>query len=363
MANIKTPSDLILPIPENNKDQELNKTLQDWSKTVNDTFSALEDVTNKVAGDGLTDASDTFSVNVDDVTIQINVSDELEVIPGGISHDDLADTHNLTTDIDHDGLTNFTQDEHFTMIDDDSFATASSTTAATSESIKEYVDTQISGINSSIEIFTSSGSWTAPTGITKIFLTMVGGGGAGGGATYEGGNTGSGGGGGAGEGVLMRPYTVTPGNSYSYTVGSGGSGSSGGDGGSGTATSFDSGALSCAGGAGGLVGSTTQGNGGIGGGNSATPTYYLDASASTSTASATSSSGFRGGNGAAAVSNTSSGAGGSSIFAKGANGVGAQTTGLSGTLGSGGSGAGGNGTPADNRFGGAGGAGVILLEY
>lgn len=36
-----------------------------------------------------------------------------QVIASGINHDQLLNTHNLTTDIDHDQLTNFTQTEHF----------------------------------------------------------------------------------------------------------------------------------------------------------------------------------------------------------------------------------------------------------
>lgn len=37
------------------------------------------------------------------------------VIPGGVDHNSLNNTHNLTTDIDHDALTNFASNEHFTQ--------------------------------------------------------------------------------------------------------------------------------------------------------------------------------------------------------------------------------------------------------
>lgn len=63
-----------------------------------------------------------------------------------------------------------------------------------------------------------SGTWTAPAGITSIKLLMVGGGGGGGN------NRGNGnGGGGGGGGIVYHPsVSVTPGQSYSYSVGSGG---------------------------------------------------------------------------------------------------------------------------------------------
>lgn len=67
------------------------------------------------------------------------------------------------------------------------------------------------------EYFASgSGSWTAPAGVTKVFITAIAGGG-GGGSGASGGNAGSGGGGGAS--LVKYPYTVIPGNSYSYSVG------------------------------------------------------------------------------------------------------------------------------------------------
>ena len=159
MADIKLPDDLLFPIPESDKEKDLYKTLQDYSKGINDTFANLEDIEKITAGTGIVDTSNTFSIDVDGTSIQVGGSG-LEVIDGGVDHDSLANTHNLTTDIDHDNitnahnlttdidhhaLTNFTTTEHFTMIDDDSMATASATTAATSESIKAYVDSSGGG--------------------------------------------------------------------------------------------------------------------------------------------------------------------------------------------------------------------------
>lgn len=95
------------------------------------------------------------------------------------------------------------------------------------------------------EVFTSSGSWTAPTGVTKVQLVIVGGGGAGGGTP-----SGSGGQGGAYKTVQS---TVTPGTTYTVTVGSGGAGNGGwwSGGGPGSASSFDT--ISASGGGGGVA--------------------------------------------------------------------------------------------------------------
>ena len=58
-----------------------------------------------------------------------------------------------------------------------------------------------------------TGTWTAPTGVTKVYVAVVGGGG---GANYAY-NGGSG-------GIAIGEYTVSPGTGYAYTVGAGGAG-------------------------------------------------------------------------------------------------------------------------------------------
>jgi hypothetical protein len=75
--------------------------------------------------------------------------------------------------------------------------------------------TAAAGGFSNIAVFTSSGSWTVPSGITKAKVTVVGGGG-GGGYTYNYENNGGGGGGTAMEYVTGLSGTI------SITVGSGG---------------------------------------------------------------------------------------------------------------------------------------------
>jgi hypothetical protein len=66
-------------------------------------------------------------------------------------------------------------------------------------------------------------SWTAPTGVTSIEVLVVAGGGSGGtGNNSTSSNADAGSGGGAGGLIYNGQYTVTPGNSYTVTVGAGG---------------------------------------------------------------------------------------------------------------------------------------------
>lgn len=88
------------------------------------------------------------------------------------------------------------------------------------------------------QVFTSNGTFTIPTGVTAVKVTVVGGGGGGGGAANA---QGSGGGGG---GTAISFLTgLTPGNTLAVTVGSGGGGgsSSNGNGATGGTSSVASG--------------------------------------------------------------------------------------------------------------------------
>lgn len=83
--------------------------------------------------------------------------------------------------------------------------------------------------------FTSSGTWVCPSGVYSADFLVVGAGGAGGGtATSTATNRSACGGGGGGGAVKYRTLPVTPGNSYTITVGAGGTGAAalgGGNGG------------------------------------------------------------------------------------------------------------------------------------
>lgn len=92
------------------------------------------------------------------------------------------------------------------------------------------------------EYTSGTGTFTVPTDVTQIWVRMCGGGGGGGGGSDYGS-----GGGGSGGWYEYTNLTVTPGQSLSYSIGSGGSG--GGSGTAGGSTTFST--LTCTGGAGG----------------------------------------------------------------------------------------------------------------
>lgn len=108
-------------------------------------------------------------------------------------------------------------------------------------------DGTITAIPHGKQLFTSSGTFTVPAGITQVWVTMCGGGGGG-----AGGGNGSGtSGGGSGGWYYMQPITVTSGQLIAVTVGNGGSaGAANSNGGTGGTTSFGS-FLSATGGEGG----------------------------------------------------------------------------------------------------------------
>jgi len=114
------------------------------------------------------------------------------------------------------------------------------------------------------QVFTSSGTFTIPTGITAIKVTVVGGGG-GGAAFSQIATVGGGGGGGA---AIKFITGLTPGDTVSVTVGAAGtaataSGGNGATGGTGGTSSFGA-YCSATGGAGGNHSTSTPGAGGIG---------------------------------------------------------------------------------------------------
>jgi hypothetical protein len=185
------------------------------------------------------------------------------------------------------------------------------------------------------QVFTSSGTFTIPTGITAVKVTVVGGGGAGGGGS-------AGGGGGGGGGSAIKYLTsLTPGNTLTVTVGAAGGTSSVASGTQSITT------VSATGGSAGTVGSVNTaaagGAGGVGsngdlniGGDGGNHGMYLASFCP-----------------ALIVGGT----GGSSILGGGAAGL-TTGAGVAGrAYGGGGSGR------ADSGSGGAGAAGVVLIEW
>ncbi len=191
---------------------------------------------------------------------------------------------------------------------------------------------------SNIAVFTSSGSWTVPAGITACKVTVIGGGG-GGGVSWE--PSAAGGGGGAGGGTAIKFVSgLTPGGVVGVTVGAGGAGGvaiSGvyGTGGTGGTSSFG-GYCSATGGAG-STSSSTAVLGGFGSGGDLN---------------------FAGGPGQITTSYTGA-AGGNSFMGAGAPSISGGSPSAGRAYGGGGSGWNSTiGVP-----GGAGAAGVVVVEY
>lgn len=172
------------------------------------------------------------------------------------------------------------------------------------------------------QVFTSSDSWTPPTGVTTCEVVVVGGGGSGGRQTTPGG------GGGGGAVVHQTSVSVTPGMPVTVTVGSGGA----------SRTTSQAGAT----GSSSAFGSVTAAGGGGGGANG------------------NGSNGASGGGGGSGTSGTRSGGTATAGYAGGA-GTTSSTTSTQRGGGGGGAGAtGGTGTSGTSGAGGAGGAGVNL---
>ncbi len=215
-----------------------------------------------------------------------------------------------------------------------------------------------SGRYLSTTVKTSGTSHTTGASTNKIILRMQGGGGAGGGSVAPGSNKTSVGGGGGSGGYAEKTFSVSPSTAYTCAIGSGGTGSSGSAGGAGGNTTFTvSGVtVTAKGGGGGPSGAAQSDVGLVAGG----------AAAAVSTNGDLNGSGMRGMNGVQ-MSGTGNiacgGDGGSCGF--GAGGIGTLNTSGAGGTGIGfGAGGGGactisNGTA---RAGGAGLAGVIIIE-
>jgi len=234
-----------------------------------------------------------------------------------------------------------------------------------------YLDNLANGAGKlKADVFTASGSWVCPTGVTGVFVTLQGGG-AGGGGGHSGGTGGGGGGGGGLADRLFR--TVTPGTTYSVTVATtaaGGAPSAAGSGGGNTI--FDG--VTAKGSFGGYAGSG-GGSGGVWGGCVIIDGLTLANTEVTSgsTCALYCYAGGTGGQGhnitgdpggdwnnikGGGVSSIGGGGGASRYGNGGAGGTGGASNGSNGGVG-----AGGGGAAGDTYSGGTGGRGLAIIEY
>lgn len=235
------------------------------------------------------------------------------------------------------------------------------------------------------KVFTgSSGSWTVPDGVTTLKVTLIGAGGGGGGSAKLGSKQVNEGGGGGGGACTQFSMNVTPGQSISYSVGSGGLGGNGAkgtgssvagnNGKDGDKTTF--GSYYVNGGKGGIKGYTTvnggvDGDGGAGGsGGSSLSTIFSggaggaggkDGSGYGHGGSVLNAGGGGGGIGDSTIYNYATNAGYSPHTDSSAN-ASAQEGGKPGHYGTGGNGDSGF-DGSDYGVGGKGGNGLIILEY
>jgi len=109
----------------------------------------------------------------------------------------------------------------------------------------------------SIQVLSTSGTYTTPAGVKAIIIELVGGGGGSGAIAAAAGNNNGTVSGGGGSGSYTRALIINPASSYTYIIGLGGTASAiGVAGGNGGATSFNAGTITAPGGTGGAAGST-----------------------------------------------------------------------------------------------------------
>lgn len=182
-----------------------------------------------------------------------------------------------------------------------------------------------SGGFANMQVFTSSGTFTVPAGITKVKVTVVGGGGNGAGATANGGYAG----GGAGGAAIKVVSGLTPASTVSVTVG-------------------------------GIAGTSSFGAHCSATGGTSAPTNGTDASYAGGSGSGGNIN-FNGEPGVSSLGSAAGGAGGSSILGTGGNFRAANQNGWPAV----GYGAGGGGTfrTAGSLTGGAGSSGIVIVEY
>ena len=207
-----------------------------------------------------------------------------------------------------------------------------------------------------IDIITATASWVAPVGVTRVEIILCGGGGGGGGAQAGVQTPGT-----AGAGsVFYNMLTVSPGTSYTVTIGGGGAGGNDmANGTTGTSSSFGA-LMTATGGTGGRYGDGAAVFGSVpaGLGGSGSPGTSNSTNQPSSAPGSPGAHGYGGGGSGGAsmnsrVGGTSNGAGRGGLFDT--DGVAALAN-----TGAGGGGAGGGNVA---RRGGNGSSGIAIIKY
>ncbi len=217
-------------------------------------------------------------------------------------------------------------------------------------------------------VYTNSGTFTPPAGVTSISVAVQGGGGAGGAATTT--TSARGGGGGGGGCAFTNALPVVPGTGYTVTVGAGGNGGTGA-GAAGTNSSFSGAGITTLTGGGGGGGALNTGAGAAGGaGGVAAGSGYKLFNGGAGNTAPNASAGGAGGGGAGTTGAGGAGSGatggtagtGSPAGGTGASSPAAANAGLTGGT-PGGGGSGGYRGSSGTQNGGAGAAGRITISY
>jgi len=317
------------------------------------TTTALSKLADVATGNALISGGAGVAPSYGKIGLTTHISGVLPPANGGTGVAN-SNTITLAGDVTHTGAFsrtfNATGTTSITLPTTGTLATLSGTETFTNKTIDATANTLLNlpNVNINRQIFTSSGTFTYPTGTksTSVFkFTITGGGGAGGGS--GGGYDGGSGGGAAGTSWYYETGRAA-GQTSAITIGAGGSpGAAGAAGNAGGTSSvvFLAGTVSATGGGGGPAGKNN-----IGGtvGSASGPAHAI----------------FQGGGGLPACSQGNAaygGNGGNSIYGGGgrASTINSQGAGESGGVGAGG----GGGYSASAHSGAAGGQGAVIVEW